>query len=521
MAELTTANRILVKNGLIYSHDGDTDRPARGDILIEGDRIAAIGPHGERPEHDGAIDRTIDASDRLVLPGFVNAHYHSHDTLLKGCFETIPLEFWILNALPPSYPKRSKEEVRARTLIGAVECLHYGITTVQDLLTIYPFDPDHVDVVLEAYDRVGLRVVFAPQFGDIRGIERVPNWKQEIPEAYLDRLGAGVEPFAGYDPIEVVEERFLAHRGRNPRISWGIGPTSPEFCTPDLLSRIGALSERYDLPVFTHINESKSMALAGRAYMPDFDGSQVEYLRRMNLLGPKLALAHSVWMTPKEIELLAETGTNIVVNPVGNLKTKSGVAPIREFLEAGINVGIGCDNCSCSDTQNMFTGMHLFTLLPAVASPMPGRPYARDAIHAATLGGARAVGLDGQVGALRPGMKADLSLLDLSDPAFVPLNSVARQVVFAEGGASVDTVIVDGRIVMEGRRINTIDETEIRAAIEEAMPTLQADMAIVRERLAAVEPYLLKAWMRTWETDLGLNRYIAGSHKKRHIEPYC
>ena len=238
------------------------------------------------------------------------------------------------------------------------------------------------------------------------------------------------------------------------------------------------------------------MALAGRLYMPEFDGSQVDYLRHVGLLGPTLALAHSVWMTPAEIETIAATGTNVVVNPVGNLKTKSGIAPIREFLDAGVNVGIGCDNCSCSDAQNMFQALHLFANLPAVTNPLPGRPYAKDAIHAATLGSARAVGLQGEVGALRPGMKADLALLDLAEPSFVPLNSAARQIVFTESGAAVDTVIVDGRIVMRGRKITTIDEREIRDAVEAAMPGLRADIEAVERRLKAVEPYLLKAWMR-------------------------
>jgi guanine deaminase len=201
----------------------------------------------------------------------------------------------------------------------------------------------------------------------------------------------------------------------------------------------------------------------------------------------------------------------VVVNPVGNLKTKSGIAPIREFLEAGVNVGIGCDNCSCSDSQNMFQALHLFANLPAVTNPLPGAPSAKDAIHAATIGGARALGLDGQVGALQPGMKADLALIDITEPSFVPLNSVARQVVFTESGAAVDTVIIDGRIVMQGRKLRTIDEAEIRAAVKVAMPGLHADLDAVRQRLKAIEPYLLKAWLQTWAQDIGVNRYVGST----------
>src|SRR4029450_8096107 len=124
------------------------------------------------------IDQTIDATHKLLIPGFVNAHYHSHDVLLKGCFETIPLELWLLSALPPSYPKRSTAEIRARTLVGALECLRSGMTTVQDLATLYPFDEEHLEAVLKAYEDIGIRCVFAVQFADKGGAKAVPLWEE-------------------------------------------------------------------------------------------------------------------------------------------------------------------------------------------------------------------------------------------------------------------------------------------------------------------------------------------------------
>src|SRR5215207_7813226 len=162
---------LLIAGGRVYDHDGDVDQPAIADVLIVGGRIAAVRAglaaalsRGETISELGAArPETIDATDKLVMPGFVNAHYHSHDVLLKGCFETIPLELWMLSALPPSYPKRSTAEIRARTLLGAIECLRGGITTVQDLATLYPFDEEHLDTVLQAYEDVGIRCVFALQ----------------------------------------------------------------------------------------------------------------------------------------------------------------------------------------------------------------------------------------------------------------------------------------------------------------------------------------------------------------------
>src|SRR5262249_24716404 len=130
---------LLIENGLVYDHDGNTDHPARADILIDGNRIAHVGPKLRAAGRVPPGATTIDAHDRLVVPGFVNAHYHSHDTLLKGCFEAIPMELWGVLALPPSFPRRSKRELRARTLIGAIECLRSGITTVQDMDRVHPF----------------------------------------------------------------------------------------------------------------------------------------------------------------------------------------------------------------------------------------------------------------------------------------------------------------------------------------------------------------------------------------------
>ena len=229
------------------------------------------------------------------------------------------------------------------------------------------------------------------------------------------------------------------------------------------------------------------------------------------MLGPRLSLAHSVWMLPEEIEIIAETGTNVVCNPVGNLKTKSGVPPIREYLDAGVNVGIGCDNSSCSDAQNMFQAMKMFASLTAVSDPEPGAPLATDVMRCATINGAKTAGLDGEVGEIKVGYKADLSIVDLNSPCFVPFNSAARQLVFTESGQDVETVIIDGRVVMEDRRVTTINELELKDAIEVVMEVVRTDLAAVMARSDELEPYLREAWRRSMAADIGLNRFI-GNH---------
>ena len=507
---MTTSHMILIKGGRIYDHDGDTDSPAVRDVLIDGDRVAAVGGSAVAKALAGReADQVIDVAGKLVLPGFVNAHYHSHDILLKGCFETIPLEMWVVNALPPAYPKRSAEEVRVRTLLGAYECLRSGMTTVQDMLTLSPFDQQHLDTVIAAYEEIGIRCVFSLQFGDIPGLERVPFWKEVVPEAFHRYLGAAVEP-SSEDPVDRLRNQMRRRPTPSPRFSWAIGPTSPDFCSSELLERTRALSEAYDLPVIMHIYESRMMALSARQHRTAHNGSHVAFLHALGLTGPRLGLAHSVWMLPEEIETLAETGSNVIINPVSNLKTRCGVAPIRQYLEAGVNVGIGCDNCSCGDAQNMFQAMKLFAGLAAVSHTEPGPPTAAETLRRATLGGAKVLGLDGQVGAIAPGMKADITILKLDAPQFLPLNSVARQTVFAESGESVDTVIVDGEVVMAGRRLTRIDEDALRAAVEAVMPQLRADIAVVSERTGDMADGLLEAYRRSWTQDIGVWRYVGG-----------
>src|SRR5262249_26631156 len=164
-----TSKRTLIRGGQLYDHDGDVHKPAVADILIEDDTIVAIGPDlASHPVHE-----VVDASGRLILPGLINAHYHSHDVLCRGLFEDLPLEMWLLYTLPMG-ADRSKEEGRARTLVGALECLRCGITTVQDMLGLVPLTDEQTDVGIAAYREAGIRVVFSPMVWDIPPIES-PN----------------------------------------------------------------------------------------------------------------------------------------------------------------------------------------------------------------------------------------------------------------------------------------------------------------------------------------------------------
>ena len=413
---LPAGTTLLLKGGQVLTPDADWHKPPRLDVAVAGDRIAAVAPGFAGAVPAGV--ETIDARGHLVLPGFINAHYHSHDVLAKGTLEEVPLESWRLYALPPQYPPRSAEEVYARTLLGALECLRSGMTTVQDMLTLYPYEDRHMDAVMEAYAKVGVRVVFALQYADRKGLETIPFWKDTFPPELHPLLSTAAEPERNLDLLGHFETTRLKSAPR-PLVSWALGPSAPERCSTALMQRTMELARRYDIPVYSHIYESRGMALQARLSVPEYSGLLIERLAKEGVLDPRLNLAHSVWLAEPEIELLAKHGAGVVLNPQGNLKMKCGIPPIRTLQDAGVRIGLGCDNCSCSDAQNMFVAMKLFALLAAVSDPIPGPPQTAAALKAATEAGADGARLGHELGRIAPGYKADITLDRHAGPELV------------------------------------------------------------------------------------------------------
>src|SRR5262245_1804308 len=198
---------LIIRAGRTILPLADWHEPDTLDIAIAGNAIASIAPRFAAVA--GAPIEELDAHGHLVLPGFINAHYHSHDVLAKGTLEEVPLETWRLYALPPQYPPRSVEEVRARTLLCARECLRSGMTTIQDMLTLYPFEDRHLDAVMRAYDEIGIRVVFSLQYADRKGLETIPYWKDIFPQVLHPLLSTAAEPEAQLDLLGHFEATCL------------------------------------------------------------------------------------------------------------------------------------------------------------------------------------------------------------------------------------------------------------------------------------------------------------------------
>lgn len=482
----------------------DPHEPPMADILVRGERIAAVGPPRQLSATPQA--RMINATGLMVLPGFVNAHYHSYDVLQKGLLEDMPFDVWALHSQPAYLGPRSVREVRLRTLLGAIDCIRHGVTTVQDMNSLVPMDEPTLDAALDAYAEAGLRVVFSIAVRDVAALDIAPFLPAEAPEP-VQALVCGA-PADAAAQLAFVEAQLRRLDPLPTGLRWALSPSGPQRSSRLLLEGIADLSRRYGLPVLTHVYETKAQAAKARDLYAEQGGSMLRWLDEVGLLNERLTIVHGVWLTDAEVGMLGRAGAGLAHNPASNLKLKSGLAPMRRVINAGVNVSLGCDNCSCGDCQNMFTAMKLLCLLATASDPDPIGLHASDALRAATVGGAKAVGMAGETGEIAPGLLADLLFLDLADIAYVPLNSAARQVVFAESGRGVRSVMIGGRMVLEDGRITTLDEAALRQEADALMPAFRRDYRAQAARAAEATPWLLEANRRVAAAPLGLDRFL-------------
>jgi 5-methylthioadenosine/S-adenosylhomocysteine deaminase len=468
MNRASVLDPLLITDGRVLDPLSELHQPPVLDIFIEGGRIAALGDvaRGEALFRHAA---RIDARGCLVTPGFVNAHSHSHDTLLRGNFEQLPLEVWGLSAFPTSWAPRRTREVELRTLMHARDCLFSGITTVQDMVTVVDESRDHAVAVRDSYGVSGIRAIVAIQTSDRAASDGIPFFETVFPSPLRARLPRERDMTKRCAFIE-----SLLAETSPPRVSWGLGPVQPQVCSDPLLSWVAREAKDRQLNVFTHLYETRAEAVLARRALPDDGGSMVARLERVGLLGPNFTVAHGVWITPSETARLGGAGANLACNPSTNLKLLNGFAPLRLYASSAVNIGLGCDNSSASDGQNMFAAMKLFALAWGFQHGIAEKDAAARAFQAATIGGAAALGLGKQIGRIAPGYQADLVIFDLTKPWWCPLNSAVRQLVYGETGGGITQVLVHGEEVFSAGAMTHLDD---RALVEE-VAALRDDLCV-------------------------------------------
>ena len=487
----------------------DPDRPANlgsaVDITIADGRITKIEPTGESRLAPGP--GVLDARGWLVMPGLVNAHVHSSGAFNRGLVDNLPLELFMLYELPPfDFGPFAPSLYRARVLFGTIEMLRRGVTSVFDD-PIYAPGPtsDTIDAVMGAYAELGIRAtvtIYQPDKGEH---EWFPQLGELLGPELLARFEAQGPPST--DEILATYRTFIEqwHNQAGGRLRCGVSPSAPQRASKRYLQAIHELAVEHDLPLAIHVYESKTQRVAEQ--LRD-RGSLIRQMRELRVLDARTCVVHAVWIDDADVEDLAASGASVVHSPSGNLRCGSGQLPYRRLLDAGVTLALCTDEATVEDTNNLWNVARLAALMHKNAgSDFRRWPTAPEILAALTTGGARSMRLAGEIGELRVGARADLVLLDLSSPTFLPLTNLANHLVYGEDGSSVRRVIVDGRLVVSDGRVLTIDEEALVSEVRELMPAWLKALEPANAWAERLRPAFEALYERAARTDVGFNRW--------------
>lgn len=469
---------------LVEGESGGTRLGEPVDIRIRGNVIEAIGPHD--PAGLGRPD-ALDGHGMLALSGLVNGHTHSHETFHKGRYENLPLEVWMHYVRPP-FPVAplTAEEIYLRTMVGALESLRGGATAVVDDVNHFPhLREDHVDAVFRAYEDAGLRALVSVSLFDTPFFRSVPFVEEEMPGHLLARLAGGAPPDAKTLLAMAADLLRRRHPARH-RVGFLVAPSAPQRCSEAFLVELLGLARQQKAPAIIHVHETRLQAVTAQR---TFGQSMIAWMDERGLLDPHLSLIHGVWLTSDDIARLAKAGATVQHNPVSNLRLGSGLAPVRALLRGGVNVSLGSDGCGSCTTLGMLPVVNAAASLHSLRGNSPADWIGvREAWTMGTVNGAKALGFGEALGRIVTGALADLVCYRLDGVAFTPLNDPLRQLVHAQCGEAIDTVVVDGRMVMRGGKVITVDEPSLLAAAREAHGRLLPEISRSDALIETIRP---------------------------------
>jgi 5-methylthioadenosine/S-adenosylhomocysteine deaminase len=421
---------LLVRNGTVVTMDA-TRRVIQGAALaVDRGAILAVGPE---PEVAGRYHgrEVLDAGGGIVIPGLINAHGHAPMVLFRGIADDLRLMDWLQKYIFPAEAKNvSADFVKAGTRLAALEMLRSGTTTFVDM---YYFE----DQVAEAAKEAGIRTVAGTTFIDFPAPD---NKTFEEAQAYA--------------------ERFFKRWSGDPLVVPAAAPHSAYLCKPEQLQAVRALADKHSAPILIHVSESPDEQ---KQIKEKYGKTPTEHLRDLGFLRKGVLFAHGIWLTPSDRAIVRESNVGVAHCPESNMKLSSGAAPVGDMLAEGIRLGLGTDGAASNNDLDMFEEMLAAALLAKHATGDPTAAPARAVLEMATLGGARALGMEDRLGSLEVGKRADIVVVGLEAPRLHPMFDPVSHLVYAAKGADVRHVVVEGRVVVRDRKVLTLDEAAVIA----------------------------------------------------------
>jgi 5-methylthioadenosine/S-adenosylhomocysteine deaminase len=421
---------LLVRNGTVVTMDPSRHVIQGGAIAVDKGAILAVEPEAEVTSRYRGRD-TVDAGGGIVIPGLINAHTHAPMVLFRGIADDLKLMEWLQKYIFPAEAKNvTADFVKAGTRLAALEMLRSGTTTFVDM---YYFE----DQVAEAAKEAGIRTVAGTTFIDFPAPD--------------NKTFAEAQAYA---------ERFFKRWSGDPLVVAAAAPHSAYLCKPEQLKAVRALADRYSAPILIHVSESPDEQ---KQVLEKYGKTPTEHLRDLGFLRKGVLFAHGIWLTPSDRAIVKEAQVGVAHCPESNMKLSSGAAPVRDMLAEGVRLGLGTDGAASNNDLDMFEEMLAAALLAKHATGDPTAAPARAVLEMATLGGARALGMEDRLGSLEPGKRADIVVVGLDAPRLHPLYDPVSHLVYAAKGADVRHVVVEGRVVMRDRKVLTLDEAAVTA----------------------------------------------------------
>ena len=419
---------IVLKNILALLPEGDTDNIRETDLYIEGSRIVAIG---NRPE-EFKEDKVIDGRNKLAIPGLVNCHTHSYMSFMRNVADDLSFMDWLFGSIDPIEQQMTDEDTYWGACLAIIEMMKSGTTCFNDMQM-------NIHQTTRAVKESGMRAVIS------RGL-----------------VGSGNDEAGQMRLRQAYEERDAA--ADCDRLTFMLGPHAPYTCDEEFMRIVSEEAKKNNMRIHVHLSESESEI---QQIKDKYGCTPIEMADKNGLFDVPAIAAHCAQITESDMDILKAKNVSVVTNPASNMKLGNGFAPVPEMLEKGINVCLGTDGAASNNSLNLFHEMSLLALIHKGVKRTPQCISAKENIRIATINGAKALGLEQEIGSLEVGKKADIAILNLNTPSLTPRNNLIAGLSYSANGSEVETVIIDGKVTMEDRKVLTMDEDLVYKKVNE------------------------------------------------------